>query len=44
MKNGNVVLKQTFEQYAEGTNWNNVTQTCKTKISDKISESLVFGL
>ena len=44
MKNGNVVLKQTFEQYAEGTNWNNVTQTCKTKISDKITESLVFGL
>ena len=44
MKNGSVVYHQTFEQYAEGTNWNNVTQTCKTKISDKITDSLIFGL
>lgn len=44
MKTGNLVFKQKFEQYAEGTNWNNVTQTCKSKISEKITESLVFGL
>ena len=44
MKNGSVVYHQTFEQYAEGTNWNNVTQTCKTKISDKITDGLIFGL
>lgn len=44
MKNGSVVFHQTFEQYAEGSNWNNVTQTCKTKISDKITDSLIFGL
>ena len=44
MKNGKVVYTNKFEQYAEGSNWNNVTQTCKDKISKTIADSLVFGL
>ena len=44
MKNGNVVYTNKFEQYAEGSNWNNVTQTCKDKLSKTIADSLIFGL
>ena len=44
MKNGKVVYTNKFEQYAEGSNWNNVTQTCKDKLSKTIADSLVFGL
>ncbi len=44
MKNGKVVYTNSYEQYAEGTNWNNVTQTCKDKLSTTIADSLIFGL
>ena len=44
MKNGKVVYTNNYEQYAEGSNWNNVTQTCKDKISKTIADSLIFGL
>ena len=44
MKNGKVVYTCKFEQYAQGTNWNNVTQTCKDKLSTTIADSLIFGL
>ena len=44
MKNGKVVYTNNYEQYAEGSNWNNVTQTCKDKLSKTIADSLIFGL
>ena len=44
MKDGKIVFSRQYEQYAEGSNWNNVTQTAKSKISEKITDSLIYGL
>lgn len=44
MRDGKLVFSRQYEQYAEGSNWNNVTQSAKSKISEKITDSLIYGL
>lgn len=44
MKNGKVIYHQTDEQYSEVASWNNVYETCKGKLADKITEGLIYGL